>query len=554
MRTCRTALGRLGRAGRRASAARPVRGGALLGLGFFLVIASWSLATPIGSTDEPAHIVKAVATARLEFHGRLVPISRQRSRFPPQWDLPPAMSEYRVPRGYRQPLVPCFYDQTQSPACAARLSSSRKTVWAPTYVGSFNPTYYAIVGWPSLLLTGDTGVYAMRLCSAAASALLLGLAGFCLLRSGRGRAGILALGLGATPMALFAGAIVNPSGMEISAAILAWCAALSLLTARELSRRDIGVLLGPLALGLALLSEVRLLGPLWVAVIVVTALSVSTRTARAALRTDRRVWAAAAVVLLAIGTALWWSLTAPLELFSLQDSFHTFLPAMRMTADTIPIYLQQMVFLYGWAEAAAPTLAMILVFAGLTVLVLPALSVRRYGPVVFLLLVGMVVLPVLVQGYEMHDRGVQWQGRYQLPYAAGIPLVAAYAVRLPKPSARWTSAAVALIQGCCLCWTIRRNADLGGLWGSVSHWQTVWAPPGSWLPPIALGAAGMALLAACGARDIATGPEPLPPPGAGDGGLAFAAAPDQISVPAQAVVGEKLPASANSGARPWRRA
>jgi hypothetical protein len=275
-----------------------------------------------------------------------------------------------------------------------------------------------------------------------------------------------------------------------------------------LSRRDISVLIGPLTLGLALLAEVRLLGPLWVAVILVTVLLVSTKRARAALRGDGRAWAAGAVLLLAIGSALWWSLTAPLELFSLQDSHHTFLPAVRMVADTIPIYLQQMVFLYGWAEAAAPTLVMILVFAGVTVLVLPALSVRRYGRVVLLLLVGMVVLPLVVQGYEMHDHGVQWQGRYQLPFAVGIPLVAAYAVRLPKPSARWTSAAVAVIQGGCLCWTIRRNADLGGLWGSLSNWQTVWSPPGSWLTPIALGAAGMALVAACGALDLATGPEP----------------------------------------------
>lgn len=490
---------------------RPARGGALLAAGFFLLISAWSLATPIGSTDEPAHIVKAVATARLEFHGRLEPISRERSGFPPQWQVPPEMSEYRVPLGYRQPLLPCFFDVTQSPACAPKLPTSWKTVWAPTYVGSFNPTYYAIVGWPSLLLTGDAGVYAMRLCSAAVSALLLGLAGFCLLRSGRGRAGILALGVGATPMALFAGAIVNPSGMEISAAILAWCAALSLLTAHELSRRDVSVLLVPLTLGLVLLAEVRLLGPLWVAVIAVAALLVSTRRARAALLRDRRAWAAGAVVLAAIGTALWWSLTAPLELFSLQDAHHTFLPAMRMTADTIPVYLQQMVFLYGWAEAAAPTLAMILVYACVTVLVLPALSARRYGRVLFLLLIGMAVLPMLVQGYEMHDRGVQWQGRYQLPYAVGIPLVAAYATRLPKPSARWASAAVALIQGGCLCWTIRRNADLGGIWGSLTHWRTLWSPPslaGGWFTPIALGLLGMALIAACGALDLAIGPDP----------------------------------------------
>lgn len=520
----------------------PVRGGALLGLGFFLLIAAWSLATPIGSTDEPAHIVKAVATARLEFHGRLAPVSRRRSGFPPQWEVPPVMSEYRVPLGYRQPLLPCFFDEAQSPACARPLPSSWKTVWAPTYVGSFNPTYYALVGWPSLLLTGDTGVYAMRLCSAAVSALLLGLAGFCLLRSGRGRAGILALGLSATPMALFAGAIVNPSGMEVNAAILAWCAALGLLTAPRLGRRDVGVLLVPLTLGLVLLAEVRLLGPLWVAVILVTALLVSARSARAVLVRDRRVWAAGAVLLLAIATALWWSLTAPLELFSLQDAHHTFLPAMRMTADTIPIYLQQMVFLYGWAEAAAPTLAMILVFACVTVLVLPALSVRRFGRVVFLLLVGMVVLPLLVQGYEMHDHGVQWQGRYQLPYAVGIPLVAAYAVRLPKPSARWTSAAVALIQGGCLCWTIRRNADLGGLWGSLTHWQTVWSPPpGSWLPPIVLGVAGMALIAACGALDLATGPD-QPAPGAGIGA-------HLTLVPAQAGAAEAADAPAGAGAR-----
>lgn len=488
---------------------RPVRGAILLGLGFFLLIAAWAVSTPIGSTDEPSHIVKAVATVRGEFHGRLVPVTRQEIGFPSQWEVPPVMSEFRVPLGFRQPLLPCFFDQTQSPACAQPLPSSWKPVSALSYVGSFNPTYYAIVGWPSLLLTGDAGVYAMRLFAAAVNAALLGFAGFCLLRSGRGRAGVLALCVAATPMTLFAGSIVNPSGMEICAAILAWCAALSLFTASRPTRHDVSVLLVPLTLGLVLLSEVRLLGPLWVAVILVAALMVSTRQARAALRRDRRVRGAGAVLLLAIGTALWWSLTAPLELFSLQDAHNDFLAAVRMVADTIPIYLQQMVFLYGWAEAAAPTLSMILVFATLTVLVVPALSARRYGRLVLLLLIGMVVLPLAVQGYEMHDLGVQWQGRYQLPYAVGIPLVAAYAMRLPKPTARWTSAAVVIVQGGCLWWTIRRNADLGGLWGSLSHWQTTWAPPVTtgWALPIASGVAGMALLAACGALDPAVGPD-----------------------------------------------
>ena len=456
---------------------RPIRGAILLGLGFFLLIAAWAVSTPIGSTDEPSHIVKAVATVRGEFHGRLVPVTRQQIGFPSQWEVPPVMSEYRVPLGFRQPLLPCFFDLTQSPACAQPLPSSWKPVWALSYVGSFNPTYYAIVGWPSLFLTGDVGVYAMRLCAAAVNAALLGFAGFCLLRSGRGRAGVLALCVAATPMTLFAGSIINPSGMEICAAILAWCAALSLFTAERPGRRDVSVLLIPLTLGLALLSEVRLLGPLWVAVILVAALMVSTKQARAALRRDRRVRGAGAVLLFAIGTALWWSLTAPLELFSLQDSHNDFLAAVRMVADTIPIYLQQMVFLYGWAEAAAPTLSMILVFATLTVLVVPTLSARRYGRLMLLLLIGMVVLPLAVQGYEMHDLGVQWQGRYQLPYAVGIPLVAAYAMRLPKPTARWTSAAVVIVQGGCLWWTIRRNADLGGLWGSLSHWQTIWLRP-----------------------------------------------------------------------------
>jgi hypothetical protein len=41
------------------------------------------------------------------------------------------------------------------------------------FAGQNPPLCYALVGWPSLLLTGEAGPYAMRLVSAAISAAML---------------------------------------------------------------------------------------------------------------------------------------------------------------------------------------------------------------------------------------------------------------------------------------------------------------------------------------------------------------------------------------------
>ena len=52
-----------------------------------------------------------------------------------------------------------------SAGCAPELRRAAAQTWFNTWVGTYNPVYYYLVGWPSLLFEGNTGVYAMRIAS-----------------------------------------------------------------------------------------------------------------------------------------------------------------------------------------------------------------------------------------------------------------------------------------------------------------------------------------------------------------------------------------------------
>src|SRR2546430_1505376 len=87
-------------------------------LAFFALSAAWALATPLSAVpDEPAHIVKAAATARLEFRGVTVTQSTVVDNVPTDEQ----MAGFKVPAGYRQLLDmhDCYHVDKHVPASCA---------------------------------------------------------------------------------------------------------------------------------------------------------------------------------------------------------------------------------------------------------------------------------------------------------------------------------------------------------------------------------------------------------------------------------------------------
>ena len=488
-----------------ARAPGPVRGtAAAVGLGFFLLMAGWGFITPMNATDEAAQVVKAAATVRLENLGTVEHVPKTALGLPKRSPLTVGeVSVYRVPESFAVPLIPCFTNGAANPACAAPMNDSGRLVSAISYVGNYNPLYYVLVGWPSLFVLGAKSVYLMRLCSAALNALLLWLAARTALEARQPRRALLCLAAAATPMTLFFGGIVNPNGTEICAAMLVWSVVLRLATARGPAAVAPAArgLAGRGALGLILLCNLRMLGPLWVALIAVVGCWVAPPATRRALARCRTVQCGAlGAALLAAGSLLWTRLT-PMELVSLGSAHPHFLKAARLTLDLAPRHLREMLFSYDWAEVQIPMLACVLLTATLTLLLAPLLADRRYAPPLLAMGFGVVAIPVLLQGYEMHRLGMIWQGRYLLPYATGLLLLAGFAdldLRRAAPELagrgleHWLNAFVGVSGLTCFWWSVRHNANGNGIAGPLLPRHVHWAPALTWpgaVLPYLLGAA-----------------------------------------------------------------
>ena len=122
----------------------------------------WALASPVFSVpDENAHATKAIAQLRGQVIGYTLPGVKHLVV-----DLPPGY-EYT-------PDMLCFATHSEVPAsCAVELGDPGGQDWFNTWVGAYNPVYYYLVGWPSLLFDGNAGVYAMRIASSLLGAALL---------------------------------------------------------------------------------------------------------------------------------------------------------------------------------------------------------------------------------------------------------------------------------------------------------------------------------------------------------------------------------------------
>ena len=228
---------------------------------FALLGMLWSLASPVFSVpDENAHALKAIAQVRGQVIGYTLPDVKHIVV-----DLPPGY-EYH-------PNILCFATYPERTAdCGVELGDAGGQDWFNTWVGAYNPVYYYLVGWPSLLFEGSAGIYAMRIASSLLGAALLAWAFFAAASGRRSRWMPLGIAFAAAPMSMYLIGAVNPNGAEIAAAVAVWAGVLRLLETFGdeedrpwLSRAALWV--GVTAASVMLVNA-RALGPLWLVVVV----------------------------------------------------------------------------------------------------------------------------------------------------------------------------------------------------------------------------------------------------------------------------------------------
>jgi Predicted membrane protein (DUF2142) len=394
----------------------------------FLLIAAlttlWALASPIfSSPDENAHATKAIAQVRGQILGYQVEGV--------QYTVVDLPDEYR----YNSTILCFAYNPDATADCGTELGDPVGTAWFNTWVGSYNPTYYFLVGWPSLFLDGSSGVYGMRIVSGLMCAALLASATSLAMRAKEARWMPIGMVFIASPMVLYLAGSVTPQGLEVASSVLLWVALLRLLhlhsdaVSPSAQTRTLWI---ATVVGAGLLANARALGPLWVLVLAgVCVAVVGWRPTRGLFELRTSYPWLAVIALACIFSASWTisggSLSGQADVSDVPLVGGTFLQGAWAILRGTPQYIQQATGVFGWLDTVLPTYAygtFYVAFALATVLAFIA-SGRRGGRVMVILVVVAVLVPMLVQGYSVRQTGIIWQGRYGLFLYLGLPIVGA---------------------------------------------------------------------------------------------------------------------------------
>ena len=182
-------------------------------------VVAWILVTPpIGGPDEAAHSVKAAAVVTGQLTGDMPDTPDGGAR---EVDVPVRLNQLSA--------LPCFaFHPERSAECMPSFQGSTRVGPVVTDAGLSPPAYYGLVGGPIRVMPSLDGLYLSRLLSAAIACALVTTA---LRLALAARSPFLAVAtlVAWTPMALSLTAIVNPSSLEIAAAILVWVAGILLV-------------------------------------------------------------------------------------------------------------------------------------------------------------------------------------------------------------------------------------------------------------------------------------------------------------------------------------
>jgi Predicted membrane protein (DUF2142) len=462
----------------------------------------WAIANPpFAAPDEPAHVIRADALA----HGQVTGDNPMGSV---ERDLRPVEESARVvraPQIYRAVNgPPCFAFGKVTAACLNILGPSRD-VDVVTYEALQPPAYYAAIGTASWVFPPGSGaVYFMRLLSMLLTGALIATAITALRRTPSRTLVAAGLAVAVTPMVLFIGSVVNPNGPEIAAAIALWVCGLALMS--EARTRVDNALLTAVGIAGCVLALSRLLGPLWLVLILLTLLAVASRAALRNLARSRwaRLWGTL-VALSAVAQMTWDLIVQPRDA-TLVDRARSDLTALEAIQDTIGSTFQwyrEMIGWFGWLDTPAPQLTWLLWTAAIAFFVFVAIAWagKRHAIVLLGLLAGVIVVPIVIATTPYRAVGTFWQGRYTLPIAVGVPILAVFALASSEQGRQLVTIRFLLTVGVAtgiahvLAFAQNLRRYTVGYDGDFQYWKDAqWLPPV--LPPLVL---TLAFVAAVGA-------------------------------------------------------
>ena len=391
----------------------------------------WTFSSPVGANpDEPSHTVYAWSIATGQGFG-----DRQTKCEPSAKSCPPILF-VKIPVGlFEQPGCYAFRPNVPAACSVGRMSGDI----VGTNMVRYPPLYYGVIGlvMRSALAvgvpSGTTGFLA-RLASALISITLIAPA--LALAWTRARRLVPALLVLLTPMSLFMVGAINPSGVEITAAMAAATAIVVL--ARSSRQRPAQVLL---TYAITWLTWSRPLGFLWAATIVAFGLfyiAISDTMVRQIRQLFREMaWVIGFAGVNLMGGVMWFAYASQVRNVG-GDGPKISLPAPGLERH-IAIFLRwgEMIWedigVLGWLDTRLPLLLMLATVVTLISVANNSISqsdvdIRR-RLIALLYLLAIFVGTTLIMYYQ----GFLWQGRYVLPaLAAGYLLLVGASKRLNR--------------------------------------------------------------------------------------------------------------------------
>lgn len=390
-------------------------------LAFFLLPAAWALATPYdGAYDEHDHVVRAAGVVRGQFLVAPAPGDNARHQ--------------RVPRSLVPPNFDCLRSVYHPATCLGEPPNDRSLVRVHTRAGHYNPVFYAVVGWPLAVAPTMSGVIATRLVGALLCAVFLATA-LITIWPLRQRLFLLVMLLSVTPMAISLNGLVNPNGLEISAAVLLWACLTCLVSGNTTvaGRNVTGRLVGCAAMATTALALGRPAGiGVIAAIVALTCVAIGDRSRLRALLRRRDLRIGALVTIVASALVMAWTLIAQVGRLGTEQS-----PDPRSTVDIVRLlllsrtdfWLQQTVGVFSYATVVLPIWVLIGwgLVQGLVLLTAFMRADRRHAYTIVAIPLACLVGGIVVDLMFVRVIGFFMQGRYFLPIWVGMFFLAALA-------------------------------------------------------------------------------------------------------------------------------
>jgi hypothetical protein len=384
---------------------------------------AWILAVPpFRGIDEVDHVYKAASVAR----GDWAPTPTNATRGTGAWlYVPSDLVRAAAPQCKSLPY-------TTDADCVGTVHGD--TTRIASGAGRYNPLYYAVVGTPALRFHGAAVDYAMRVTSLLLCWLFFCAALWATRQWARTAWPTTAIAIASTPVLAYSSTVVAPNGLEMMAGLLLWCAGVGVLQGLDAARTTRLVVMS--TAGATVLVTTRSLGPVLCLLVLVTL--IATRPDRDVLRRLARlpaVWVGASVVLAAALASTTWVLSMhALNIGQRLEKSETASAKLMHLFWDVPLWLFQTIAAFPFRDE--PTRPEVYACYLALFVALAVYGFRRGSP----RLRGATILAILIStGFPLAlsaqpgSASTVWQGRYMLPYSAGIAILIGMALDRAGP-------------------------------------------------------------------------------------------------------------------------